>query len=215
MIGGDFSGVLGLALPGNSIIANTLPGPYNLGPLSNLEILPPDLPTDGSLPSVTGRSLPGSSSSDHLLSDRAVAADPTLLTSGIPFMSLALGRPSDPRINSQLGLRSHLPAVCDSACSSKLNYTRVVESPTQEPLFWRSTVQAIDVVDHTTGQNMKLSIGGSMIPGQALPVGLLDSGAQGIYIASRDLINAIYGSQGVGPASDGMCESGRQAESAL
>lgn len=161
------------------------------------------MPTDGSLPSVTGRSL--LDPSEHLLSDRATTPDPTASTSVIPFMSLAFGRPSDPRVASQLGLRSHLPAVCDSACSSNLTYVKVVESPAQEPLFWRSTVQAIDVMDHTTGQVMRLAVGGSAIPGQALPVGLLDSGAQAIYMANRDLINAIYGSQGVGPSADGNC----------
>lgn len=80
----------------------------------------------------------------------------------------------------------------------------MVESPTGEPLFWRVPIQGIAVTD-ATGKNTTLSIGASVLDGQAWPVGVLDSGAQGIYSGNRNLLDAIYGSAGIGPGSDGNC----------
>jgi hypothetical protein len=49
-------------------------------------------------------------------------------------------------------------------------------------------------------------MGSSALKGQAWPIALVDSGAMGIYLADRQVLNAIYGSVGIGPAMDGNCE---------
>lgn len=67
-------------------------------------------------------------------------------------------------------------------------------------------MQGIEVVN-SDGTIGKISMGSSALKGQAWPIALLDSGAMGIYMADRNVLNAVYGSVGVGPADDGNCES--------
>ncbi|CDZ97525.1 Aspartyl protease [Phaffia rhodozyma] len=209
MRNGAYSGVMGLSLPGNSIIANTLSqSPWNLGPLSNIEI-PPFPVTDPSqdywlYPSSRRRRRRRRQQSEDL-SSRGLfdgSKDPTN-SNTTSFISLSLARPSDPRIPSQLGVRSHLPSICDASCQGSMTWSSIIEGPTGQPLFWRVPVRSISVIDGVSGKEVKIAMGQSRLPGNAWPVAILDSGAQNIYTSNRDLLDAIYGSQGQQPASDG------------
>jgi hypothetical protein len=127
---------------------------------------------------------------------------------------MSLSRPSAPTVPSQIGFDTHLSNLCPAECVDKLAFTNVIESPTGVPLFWRAPIQGIAVTD-ATGKNTTLSIGKSAMDGQAWPVGVLDSGAMGIYSGNRNLLNSIYGSAGYGPGKDGNCASGVLAGSWL
>ena len=164
----NFSGVLGIALPLNSIIAADVP------PLA-----------------VTSNSRDGAAWASNLFSIKTAPS--------FHFLSLALSRPGSDQVQSVVGIGKHPTALVPDP--SLIQYSTPVFDQSGA-LFWKATVRAITV--YVNGVAKKTQLGTSNT-GAAFPNAVLDSGTPLIFTTTT-VANAIYGSIGITPASDGMCK---------
>ena len=162
----NFSGVLGIALPLNSIIA-------------------------ADVPPVTSNSPDGAAWASNLFSINTAPS--------FHFLSLALSRPGSDQVQSVLGIGEHPTALVPDP--SRIQYSTPV-SDGSEALFWKAIVRAITVYVNGVAKQVQL---GTSNTGAAFPIAVLDSGTTLIF-TTTNVANAIYGSIGVTPASDGMCK---------
>jgi hypothetical protein len=111
----EFSGVLGIALPANSIIANTVP------------------PT-------TGNSPDGAVLASNLFSMTPASSAPSAR-----FMSLTLARPEDngEGVASQFGIGKHPPEIVHDP--SKVQYDVLASPSGNGPLFWQAELSGISI----------------------------------------------------------------------
>lgn len=92
---------------------------------------------------------------------------------------------------------------------SALQFSKVVEYQAGT-LFWSISVTGLTA--YVNGTSVDIEIGQSSADVNAVnPIGILDTGTPFIF-ARVDVVNAFYGTYGFGPASDGLCES-RPSES--
>ncbi|KAF8495746.1 aspartic peptidase domain-containing protein [Russula emetica] len=165
----EFNGILGLALPSNSLIAQ-------------------------SVTPVSGSDRNGASFASNLFDITAVESAPSSR-----FFSLTLSRPGSSAIPSQLGIGQHPSQLVPDP--SRVNYSPVVLDPSRRGTpFWELQVSAITLYVNSSRKSVNLDAPRS---GNALPTAILDSGVPSI-LATSDIANGIYGSLGIGPASDGQ-----------
>ena len=203
-----FSGLLGLSLPKNSIIAQLVPpvttdAPDGASVLANL-FGQPNAPTNHSF--AISLSRPG-------FDNRNMSwhAWPSKLALGtqIPEVINALAAL---RTSSSTTTRSSPPlhAVRQGGGNthdpSQLAWAQIL-STTSGYLHWRTQISEIIVTDDQ-GIERSISLSRSLVDGgrsSLWPVAVLDTGGSNILMRS-DLANGLYGAIGIGPASDGMCE---------
>ncbi|EIN12122.1 acid protease [Punctularia strigosozonata HHB-11173 SS5] len=179
-LGPSFSGVLGLALPADSIIA---------------ELIPPgtsDAPDGAPLPS-------------NLFGLAPVSAAPAAR-----FLGLTLERPGSDRIPSALAIGRHPTAAdltftpnrtLSDTFYQDIEYTPVESDRTSRrgTRFWETSVQAVNV--YVDGEQRPVTLPKS-VTGAVYPSAVLDSGVP-VIVTTSAIANAIYGAIGVGPNSDG------------
>ena len=162
----DYSGVLGIALPLNSIIA-------------------------ADVPPVTSNSRDGAAWASNLFSINNAPS--------FHFLSLALSRPGSDQVQSVLGIGEHPTALVPDP--SLIQYSTPVFDGSGA-LFWKATVRAITVYVNGVAKQVQL---GTSNTGAAFPNAVLDSGTSLIFTTTA-IADAIYGSIGISPGSDGMCK---------
>lgn len=162
----NFSGVLGIALPLNSIIAG--------------DVLP-----------VSSTSRDGAAWASNLFSLNTAPS--------FHFLSLALSRPGSDQVQSVLGIGEHPTALVPDP--RLIQYSKPV-TDASGALFWKATVSAITV--YVNGEAKQVQLGTSNT-GAAFLNAVLDSGTPLIFTTTT-IANAIYGSIGITPATDGMCK---------
>lgn len=203
-----FSGLLGLSLPNNSIIAQLVPPgttdtPDGASVLANL-FGEPNAPTNRSF--AISLSRPG-------FDNRNMSwhAWPSKLALGtqIPEVIDALAAL---RISSSTTTRRSPPLHTvrqgdgNTQHPSQLTWAQVL-STTSGYLHWRTQISEIIVTDDQ-GIERSVSLSRSLVDGgrsSLWPVAVLDTGGSNILMRS-DLANGLYGAIGIGPASDGMCK---------
>ncbi|KAF6741479.1 aspartic peptidase domain-containing protein [Ephemerocybe angulata] len=175
-----FHGILGLALPLNSVIAQ-------------------------SLPPVTSNDPDGAAWASNLFSITPVRNAPARR-----FVSMLLSRPESDRIPSLLGIGRHpayitsLPDVGGKNSEARVEYDSLV-AERSGTLFWKTGVRAVTVyVQNANGETetreVKLP---RAVGGGAFPSAVVDSGVP-VILARSQIANAIWGAVGIGPAEDGM-----------
>lgn len=184
----NYSGIMGLALPINSVISQTITASTSNSPsgatfLTNLFTASP-APSQSLISILLER--PGTSRVPSLLGVGRHPSDDYLSTF---FTSSS---------SSDISSTSQGPLTIDP---SKVAYSSLV-SNSGSAYFWKDQVRAITV--YVDGQARSVSLGKS-VSGDAFPDAVLDTGIPYI-ITTPSLANAIWGSLGVSPASDGNCE---------
>ena len=212
-----FSGLLGLSLPRNSVIAQLLSSgaPNGTSVTSNL-FGQPTTPNNHFF--AISLSRPG-------FDDRDISwhAWPSKLALGtqIPEVVNALAAL---HTNSSVVTTRHARSILSPAHTlrqadrstndpSQLAWAQVLSAPSGY-LHWRTQISEIIVTDDR-GIEKSVTLGRSLVDnGQTSlwPVAVLDTGGSSIYMRS-DLANGLYGAIGIGPASDGICKPGRSCES--
>ncbi|KAF5311220.1 hypothetical protein D9611_013048 [Ephemerocybe angulata] len=175
-----FHGILGLALPLNSVIAQ-------------------------SLPPVTSNDPDGAAWASNLFSITPVRNAPARR-----FVSMLLSRPESDRIPSLLGIGRHpeyitsLPLVDGKTSEARVEYDSLV-AERSGTLFWKTGVRAVTVYVQNDGGvtevrevTLPRAVGGG-----AFPSAVVDSGVP-VILARSQIANAIWGALGIGPAEDGM-----------
>ncbi|KAJ7583520.1 aspartic peptidase domain-containing protein [Mycena floridula] len=186
-----FSGVLGLALPANSIIAT------NIQPTTSND--PDGAVWSSNLFSIT----PGTDPTDFSLAPSK------------KFLSITLSRPGSSKIPSLLGIGRHpsghltLPDSLGGSSATiggaAVNYHRPLESLNEQELFWKVAVTSVSVwvnsVEMPVALTQTSGVAGGVAGGPGLTA-VLDTGLP-VIIMSSAMTNGIYGALGIGPASDG------------
>lgn len=172
----DFSGILGLALPQNSVIASLIP------------------PVAGNQPD------------GAVFASNLFTMTPSSTAPSSRFLSVTLARPeaNGGGIPSQIGIGRHPPDLVPDP--SKIQYDVLASDgagSSAGPFFWEAQLGGVSVwVD---GVEKVVDIGSSAAyPGQP-PTAVVDSGMP-IILATLSIANGIYGALGIGPASDGQCK---------
>lgn len=176
MDSGNFSGVIGLGPPANSLIQADLNTTSNTASL-NIGVRPPD----------TGAVLAGF----------WYNARP-----GHRFMGIGLQRLEEDggSGDSVLTIGNHDPAYAGSP-NPRLNYTSAIGDADGVVRHWRVSLTDISVqLQH--GITEPIPIGTSSVIAGADPVAVFDSGAS-VNLGPESTLNALYGAWGIGPASDG------------
>lgn len=192
--GPSFSGVLGLALPDNSVIASYIPP-------------------------ITGNAPDGAAWASNLFSiTKGSDSTDTEVAPSEKFLSLTLSRPGSNKVPSLLGIGMHPPAgtvtLPDSlgGSSAQLGFNKVNYNPpldgggTQGPLFWKVAVTGISVWVDSQEKQIQMTKTPDIVDDGSSLTAVLDSGVP-LIITSSAIANGIYGALGIGPASDGNCES--------
>ena len=184
----SFSGILGLALPLDSVISNLLP------------------PTTSNNPD-------GATFISNVFGITPASQAPAQL-----FYSLLLERPGSDRVPSVLGIGRHpsndLLSSSSSLSSDSGDGDALTIDPTQVMYggvlgessgvhFWKAELRGIAV--YVDGERREVDIGQSAT-GSVFPEAILDSGVPYI-IATPAIANAVWGALSIGPAGDGNCES--------
>ncbi|ESK96523.1 aspartic peptidase a1 [Moniliophthora roreri MCA 2997] len=177
-----FNGVLGLALPQNSIISG---------------LIAPSIssPQDGA----------------HFLTN-LFSISPQSTAPAARFISLTLSRPGSDRIPSLLGIGRHpsksaIPAI--GGDGQKVQYATPLPSVNDRgisvgTLFWKSSIKDVTVWVDNQPRPVKLARSGlGATGGGSYPTAVLDSGVP-LILSTRAIADAIYGAIGISPASDGM-----------
>lgn len=183
----NYSGIMGLALPINSVISQTITATTSNSPsgatfLRNLFSASP-APSQSLISILLER--PGTSRGPSLLGIGRHPSNDYLST----FFTSS---------SSDISSTLQGPLTIDP---SKVAYSSLV-SNSGSAFFWKDEVRAITV--YVDGEARSVSLGKS-VTGDAFPDAVLDTGIPYI-IATPSLANAIWGSLGIGPASDGNCE---------
>ncbi|KAJ8481242.1 hypothetical protein ONZ45_g15376 [Pleurotus djamor] len=174
----QFVGIMGLALPLNSIIAETIPPGTSNAP--DGQSYPPNL---------------------FSITPREVAPS-------FRFLSLSLSRPGSAYPPSLLGIGRHPAAIRELHTNndtnqamdlSKVRYSTLV-SERSGVLFWKTDVRGITVWVDGVAKDIPLSRG---VSGSPWPTAVVDSGVP-LILTTSSIANAIYGAIGVNPASDGQ-----------
>ncbi|KAG7093672.1 hypothetical protein E1B28_007331 [Marasmius oreades] len=181
-LSGSFNGVFGLALPGNSIIYNLIPGGT----------------------AVNGRD-------GALITSNLFSISPSSSAPAARFISLTLSRPGSDTIPSLMGIGRHPPksAIPSIGDGTQVAYSAPIASTNDKgpigTIFWKTSVKDITVWVNNQPRVVKLSrsgIGGTGGAGP-FPTAVLDTGIPLIY-STKVIADAIYGAIGISPASDGF-----------
>lgn len=176
MDSGNFSGVIGVGPPANSLIQADLNSTSNTAYL-NVGVPPPE----------TGAVLAG------------------LWNNGRPgrrFMGIGLQRLEEDGGNgdSVLTIGNHDPAYAGSS-NPNLNYTSAIGDADGVVRHWRVALTDLSVqLQH--GVTEPIPIGTSSVIAGSNPIAVFDSGAS-VNLGPESTLNALYGAWGIGPASDG------------
>lgn len=176
MDSGNFSGIIGLGPPANSLIQADLNATSNTASL-NVNVRPPQ----------TGAVLAGF----------WYGARP-----GRRFVGIGLQRLEEDggKGDSVLTVGNHDPAYAGSA-NPTLNYTNAVGDADGVVRHWRVTLTSI-TVEMQHGVTEPIPIGTSSVIAGSNPIAVFDSGAS-VNLGPESTLNAMYGAWGIGPASDG------------
>ncbi|KAL0576262.1 hypothetical protein V5O48_005706 [Marasmius crinis-equi] len=179
-----FNGVLGLALPRNSVISTSIPPGTSGG-------------RDGA----------------HITSN-LFSVSPQSSAPAARFISMTFSRPGSKAIPSLMGIGKHpsnsqIPSITNG---TQVKYSTPLASTNAQGLsvgniFWKTSVRDITVWVDSQPRVVQLSrsgIGGSG-GGGAFPTAVLDTGIPLIF-STRAIADAIYGAVGISRASDGFCE---------
>ncbi|CDW96774.1 hypothetical protein [Sporisorium scitamineum] len=176
MDSGNFTGIIGLGPPANSLIQADLNATSNTAWL-NVNVRPPD----------TGAVLAGF----------WYNARP-----GRRFMGIGLQRLEEDggTGDSVLTIGNHDPAYAGSS-DPKINYTAAIADADGVVRHWRVALTDISVqLQH--GITEPIPIGTSSVIAGSNPIAVFDSGAS-VNLGPENTLNALYGAWGIGPASDG------------
>ncbi|TKY88394.1 hypothetical protein EX895_002746 [Sporisorium graminicola] len=177
MDSGNFTGIIGVGPPANSLIQADLNTTSNTAWL-NVNIRPTD----------TGAVLAGF----------WYNARP-----GRRFMGIGLQRLEEDggAGDSVLTIGNHDPAYAGSSTDPKINYTSAIADADGVVRHWRVTLTDISVqLQH--GITEPIPIGTSSVIAGSNPIAVFDSGAS-VNLGPESTLNALYGAWGIGPASDG------------
>ncbi|KAG9220227.1 hypothetical protein CCMSSC00406_0009548 [Pleurotus cornucopiae] len=174
----DFVGILGLALPMNSIIARVL--------------------TPGTSDAPDGQSVPAN----------LFSITPRYAAPSYRFISITLSRPGSDYPPSLLSIGRHPSAIRelhqDNDAAKDLNATKVqystLVSERSGILFWKVDVRGITVWVDGFAREVTLARG---VSGTPWPTAVIDSGVP-LILTTSAIANGIYGALGIGPASDGQ-----------
>ncbi|KAG5219653.1 Pepsin [Salix suchowensis] len=177
----DFVGILGLALPMNSIIARVL--------------------TPGTSDAPDGQSVPAN----------LFSITPRYAAPSYRFISITLSRPGSDYPPSLLSIGRHPSAIRelhqDNDTAKDLNATKVqystLVSERSGILFWKVDVRGITVWVDGFAREVTLARG---VSGTPWPTAVIDSGVP-LILTTSAIANGIYGALGIGPASDGQYTS--------
>lgn len=176
MDSGNFSGIIGVGPPANSLIQADLNATSNTAFL-NVGVRPPE----------TGAVLAGF----------WYNARP-----GRRFMGLGLQRLEEDggSGDSVLTIGNHDPAYAGSA-NPNINYTSAIGDADGVVRHWRVVLSDISVeLQH--GVTEPIPVGTSSVISGSGPIAVFDSGAS-VNLGPESTLNALYGAWGIGPASDG------------
>lgn len=180
---GQFSGLLGLALPANSVILDLIPGTTSNNP-------------DGAtfLDNLFGS---GSFAPSQRLFSLALARREDVRTRSV----LGIGATANDLCPSPCNLTG-LPIVAQPSLGvTGFLHWRVAVSAVSALKF--------DNAQAGTGMSAKtITLGASQaVTGKAQPIAVLDSGGVEILMGYKPYVDAIYAAFGVSASSDGLCES--------
>lgn len=176
--GGQFAGVLGLALPANSIISSQIPG------------------------STTGQP-DGATFLDNLFSSGTSAPQGRFFALSLERLGDTRTRSvlgiamHDPSICGSPCTPNWLSLV---PAASGPNYWRVVLQGITATV-WQSP--GTSSTPPSNPKSSRITLPPSTVTSQSWPVAVLDSGGSQILFGDRNLLNAVYGAWNIGPASDG------------
>ncbi|KAJ9475737.1 Endopeptidase [Pseudozyma hubeiensis] len=176
MDSGDFSGIIGLGPPANSLIQADLNATSNTASL-NVNVRPPQ----------TGAVLAGFWN----------GARP-----GRRFMGIGMQRLEEDggKGDSVLTIGNHDPAYAGSTNPS-INYTSAIGDADGVVRHWRLPLTEITVqLQH--GVTEPIPFGTSSVIAGSNPIAVFASGAS-VNLGPESTLNALYGAWGIGPASDG------------
>ncbi|KAJ3500470.1 hypothetical protein NMY22_g19252 [Coprinellus aureogranulatus] len=171
----QFAGILGLALPLNSVIA---------------QALPPVMSNDPD----------GAAWASNLFGITPYSNAPMQR-----FIGMLLERPGSDRIPSLLGIGRHPSIVSSRVVPSAedanggVEYSTLVSERTGT-LFWKTSVRAITV--YKDGEKLEVDVGRGVM-GSVFPSAVLDSGVP-LILASGRIANGVWGALGISPSADGM-----------
>lgn len=181
--GGGFSGILGLALPANSVISQIIPGTTTSDPdgavfLDNLFGLGPGAP-------------------DRRVFSLSLERREDVRTKSV----LGIGA-IDPSL---------CPDPCKPANISLVAYPQLGPSGFLHwriPLEGLTAVQYGNAQQGTDPQETAIPLAASKaVSGRSTPIVVLDSGGDSILVGDLNLLNSIYAPFGVTRAADGNCKS--------
>lgn len=176
MDSGNYSGILGLGPPANSLIQASLNDTSNTA-MMNIGINPPE----------TGAILAGFWNS----------AQPGRRFVGIGMQRLEEEGGSG---DSLLTVGNHDPAYAGDDLS-QISYTNVIADADGVARHWRTSLTDMTVqLQHDVTESIPVGTS-SVIAGQ-YPIAVFDSGAS-VNLGPERTLNALYGAWGIGPASDG------------
>ncbi|KAJ4481812.1 aspartic peptidase domain-containing protein [Lentinula lateritia] len=171
----SFNGIIGLALPDNSIISRTIPSSSSST-------------TDGSQ-----------------FTSNIFSLSPSSLSPAARFLSITLERPGSSTIPSLFGIGKHpsQSQVPQIGSGEDVQYATSLASLTSTGisagyLFWKASIA--DITVWVDGQAKPITLQKSSY--EASPSAILDTGVP-VILSTKVIADAIYGAIGVSPASDG------------
>ncbi|KAJ3881652.1 aspartic peptidase domain-containing protein [Lentinula edodes] len=171
----SFNGIIGLALPDNSIISRTIPSSSSST-------------TDGSQ-----------------FTSNIFSLSPSSLSPAARFLSITLERPGSSTIPSLFGIGKHpsQSQVPQIGSGEDVQYSIPFASLTSTGisagyLFWKAGIA--DITVWVDGQAKPVTLQKSSY--EASPTAILDTGVP-VILSTKVIADAIYGAIGVSPASDG------------
>ncbi|KAJ3771179.1 acid protease [Lentinula raphanica] len=171
----SFSGIIGLALPDNSLISRTIPSSSSST-------------TDGSQ-----------------FTSNIFSLSPSSLSPAARFLSLTLERPGSSKIPSLFGIGRHpsQSQVSQIGSGENVQYSTPLASLTSTGisagnLFWKTAIN--DITVWVDGQARVVSLQKNFY--ESTPTAILDTGVP-VILSSKNIADAIYGAIGVSPAQDG------------
>ncbi|KAJ2924878.1 hypothetical protein H1R20_g12217, partial [Candolleomyces eurysporus] len=188
----DFHGLLGLALPLNSVIAQNLPAGTTNDPdgaawASNLfSITPVD---NAPLLRFIGMTLERPGFNGRIPSVMTIGRHPSFITSSTQSVT-----------PSTIGTSTSDSSGDGRNLEADVEYDTLL-AERSGTLFWKTSVREV-VVYGANGERLDVELGRGVMGG-VFPSAVLDTGVPRILATSR-IANAIYGAVGVTPAEDGM-----------
>ncbi|KAJ3797425.1 aspartic peptidase domain-containing protein [Lentinula aff. detonsa] len=172
----SFNGIIGLALPDNSVISRTIPSSSSST-------------TDGSQ-----------------FTSNIFSLSPSSLSPAARFLSLTLERPGSSTIPSLFGIGRHpsQSQVPQIGSGENVQYSTPLASLTSTGisagnLFWKTAIE--DITVWVNGQAKPISLQKSFY--ESNPTAILDTGVP-LILSTKSIADAIYGAIGISPGNDGM-----------